>query len=76
VRRAHVPAQRGEAGSPRKGQTTQAGIPGLQAREHVKKARYSFPAGVSSGSSVSAASVVFSQCTSASLVARATLSNP
>lgn len=29
VRRAHVPAQRGEAGSPRKGQTTQAGIPGL-----------------------------------------------
>ena len=28
VRRAHVPAQRGEAGSPRKGQTTQAGIPG------------------------------------------------
>ncbi|MEU5568319.1 RNA-guided endonuclease InsQ/TnpB family protein [Streptomyces coeruleorubidus] len=35
VRRAHVPAQRGEAGSPRKGQPTQAGIPGLQAREHV-----------------------------------------
>ncbi|MEU6555902.1 RNA-guided endonuclease TnpB family protein [Streptomyces sp. NPDC046915] len=29
VRRAHVPAQRGEAGSPRKGHTTQAGIPGL-----------------------------------------------
>ncbi|MFD6549160.1 RNA-guided endonuclease InsQ/TnpB family protein [Streptomyces sp. NPDC058398] len=29
VRRAHVPAQRVEAGSPRKGQTTQAGIPGL-----------------------------------------------
>ncbi|MFJ3213251.1 RNA-guided endonuclease InsQ/TnpB family protein [Streptomyces flaveolus] len=29
VRRAHVPAQRGEAGSPRKGQPTQAGIPGL-----------------------------------------------
>ena len=29
VRRAHVPAQRGEAGSPRKGQTTQPGIPGL-----------------------------------------------
>ncbi|MEU5213169.1 zinc ribbon domain-containing protein [Streptomyces sp. NPDC020742] len=29
VRRAPVPAQRGEAGSPRKGQTTQAGIPGL-----------------------------------------------
>ncbi|MFJ8794729.1 zinc ribbon domain-containing protein, partial [Streptomyces sp. NPDC102462] len=29
VRQAHVPAQRGEAGSPRKGQTTQAGIPGL-----------------------------------------------
>ncbi len=29
VRRARVPAQRGEAGSPRKGQTTQAGIPGL-----------------------------------------------
>ncbi|MFE2039795.1 RNA-guided endonuclease InsQ/TnpB family protein [Streptomyces sp. NPDC059477] len=36
VRRAHVPAQRGEAGSPRKGRTTQAGIPGLWAREHVK----------------------------------------
>ncbi|WP_327188956.1 RNA-guided endonuclease TnpB family protein [Streptomyces xinghaiensis] len=36
VRRAHVPAQRGEAGSPRKGLTTQAGIPGLQARKHVK----------------------------------------
>ncbi|MCC5036940.1 transposase [Streptomyces sp. WAC 00631] len=36
VRRAPVPAQRGEAGSPRKGQTTQAGIPGLQTREHVK----------------------------------------
>ncbi|MFD6323541.1 RNA-guided endonuclease InsQ/TnpB family protein [Streptomyces sp. NPDC058442] len=34
--RAKVPAQRGEAGSPRKGQTAQAGIPGLQAREHVK----------------------------------------
>ncbi|MFF4136401.1 RNA-guided endonuclease TnpB family protein [Streptomyces mirabilis] len=31
-----VPAERVEAGSPRKGQTTQAGIPGLQAREHVK----------------------------------------
>ncbi|MGD1216882.1 RNA-guided endonuclease InsQ/TnpB family protein [Streptomyces krungchingensis] len=29
VRRAHVPAQRGEAGSPRKGRTAQAGIPGL-----------------------------------------------
>ncbi|MEU5507612.1 RNA-guided endonuclease InsQ/TnpB family protein [Streptomyces fungicidicus] len=29
VRRAHVPAQRGEAGSPRKGQATQAGISGL-----------------------------------------------
>jgi hypothetical protein len=29
VRRAHVPAQRVEAGSRRKGQTTQAGIPGL-----------------------------------------------
>ncbi|MER6126804.1 zinc ribbon domain-containing protein [Streptomyces sp. NPDC001795] len=29
VRRTHVPAQRVEAGSPRKGQTTQAGIPGL-----------------------------------------------
>ncbi|MEV7861022.1 RNA-guided endonuclease TnpB family protein [Streptomyces hirsutus] len=29
VRRAPVPAQRGEAGSPRKGQTTQAGFPGL-----------------------------------------------
>ncbi|MET8178742.1 zinc ribbon domain-containing protein [Streptomyces sp. NPDC005336] len=29
VRRAHVPAQRVEAGSPRQGQTTQAGIPGL-----------------------------------------------
>jgi len=29
VRRAHVPAQRGEAGSPRKGQPTQTGIPGL-----------------------------------------------
>ncbi|WPB94876.1 RNA-guided endonuclease InsQ/TnpB family protein [Streptomyces malaysiensis] len=29
VRRAHVPAQRVEAGSPRNGQTTQAGIPGL-----------------------------------------------
>ncbi|MGY3204394.1 RNA-guided endonuclease InsQ/TnpB family protein [Streptomyces sp. TE5632] len=28
VRRAHVPAQRGEAGSPRKGRTAQAGIPG------------------------------------------------
>ncbi|NGO73097.1 RNA-guided endonuclease TnpB family protein [Streptomyces boncukensis] len=38
VRRAHVPAQRGETGSPRKGQTTQAGITGLQAREHVKVA--------------------------------------
>jgi putative transposase len=36
VRRAHVPAQRGEAGSPRKGRTTQAGIPGPQTREHVK----------------------------------------
>ncbi len=36
VRRAPVPAQRGEAGSPRKGLTTQAGIPGLQARRHVK----------------------------------------
>lgn len=36
VRRAHVPAQRGEAGSPRKGPTTQAGIPDLQARRHVK----------------------------------------
>ena len=30
VRRAHVPAQRGEAGSPRKGQPTRAGIPGLR----------------------------------------------
>jgi len=29
VRRAHVPAQRGEAGSPRKGHTTQTGITGL-----------------------------------------------
>ncbi|MFF9457463.1 zinc ribbon domain-containing protein [Streptomyces flaveolus] len=29
VRRAPVPAQRGEAGSPRKGRTTQAGTPGL-----------------------------------------------
>ncbi|WP_373463359.1 zinc ribbon domain-containing protein [Streptomyces sp. B4I13] len=29
VRRALVPAQRGEAESPRKGQTIQAGIPGL-----------------------------------------------
>ncbi|GJF25035.1 RNA-guided endonuclease InsQ/TnpB family protein [Streptomyces sp. HO565] len=29
VRRAPVPAQRGEAGSPRKGQTTQTGTPGL-----------------------------------------------
>ncbi|MGW7520796.1 RNA-guided endonuclease InsQ/TnpB family protein [Streptomyces sp. NPDC054796] len=29
VRRAPVPAQRGEAGSPRKGHTTQAGSPGL-----------------------------------------------
>ncbi|GGJ21428.1 RNA-guided endonuclease InsQ/TnpB family protein [Streptomyces brasiliensis] len=29
VRRAHMPAQRGEAGSPRKGQPTQAGLPGL-----------------------------------------------
>ncbi|MGW2557068.1 helix-turn-helix domain-containing protein [Streptomyces sp. NPDC001635] len=29
VRRARVPAQRDEAGSPRKGHTTQAGIPGL-----------------------------------------------
>ncbi|MEU1410047.1 RNA-guided endonuclease TnpB family protein [Streptomyces sp. NPDC005731] len=29
VRRAHVPAQPDEAGSPRKGQPTQAGIPGL-----------------------------------------------
>ncbi|MGA5205124.1 zinc ribbon domain-containing protein [Streptomyces variegatus] len=38
VRRARVPAQRGEAGSPRKGHTTQAGIPGLQAREHVNRA--------------------------------------
>ncbi|GGV62032.1 RNA-guided endonuclease InsQ/TnpB family protein [Streptomyces massasporeus] len=37
VRRAHVPAQRGEAGSPRKGQPTRAGIPGLQAREHVNR---------------------------------------
>jgi putative transposase len=37
VRRAHVPAQRGEAGSSRKGQPTQAGIPGLQAREHVNR---------------------------------------
>jgi putative transposase len=36
VRRAHVPAQRGEAGSPRKGRTTQAGISGPRAREHVK----------------------------------------
>jgi putative transposase len=36
VRRAHVPAQRGEAGSPRKGRMTQAGIPGPQTREHVK----------------------------------------
>ncbi|MGW2802015.1 zinc ribbon domain-containing protein [Streptomyces sp. NPDC001269] len=35
VRRAHVPAQRGEAVSPRKGQTPQAGVSGLQAREHV-----------------------------------------
>ncbi|WP_446466919.1 RNA-guided endonuclease TnpB family protein [Streptomyces sp. BRA346] len=34
--RTKVPAQRVEAGSPRKGQPTQAGIPGLQAREHVK----------------------------------------
>ncbi|MGW7496411.1 RNA-guided endonuclease InsQ/TnpB family protein [Streptomyces luteogriseus] len=38
VRRAHVPAQRGEAGSPRKCQMAQAGIPGLQAREHVNRA--------------------------------------
>ncbi|MFJ7293490.1 RNA-guided endonuclease InsQ/TnpB family protein [Streptomyces collinus] len=30
VRRAHMPAQRGEAGSPRKSHTTQAGIPGLR----------------------------------------------
>ncbi|MER7478765.1 transposase [Streptomyces sp. NPDC126510] len=30
VRRAHVPAQRGEAGSPRKSPSTQAGIPGLR----------------------------------------------
>ncbi|MFH0244399.1 RNA-guided endonuclease InsQ/TnpB family protein [Streptomyces sp. HK10] len=37
VRRAHVPAQRGEAGSLRKGRTTRAGIPGLWAREHVKR---------------------------------------
>ncbi|WP_432172672.1 zinc ribbon domain-containing protein [Streptomyces sp. Tue6028] len=29
VRRAHLPAQRGEAGSTRKGRTAQAGIPGL-----------------------------------------------
>ncbi|MFD8033009.1 RNA-guided endonuclease InsQ/TnpB family protein [Streptomyces sp. NPDC059717] len=36
VRRAHVPAQRVEAGSLRKGQTTQAGSPGLKPREHVK----------------------------------------
>ncbi|MFF3897666.1 RNA-guided endonuclease InsQ/TnpB family protein [Streptomyces sp. NPDC001812] len=36
VRRAPVPAQRGEAGSPRKARTSQAGIPGLQSREHVK----------------------------------------
>ncbi|MBW8705306.1 hypothetical protein MBT84_37470 [Streptomyces sp. MBT84] len=38
VRRAHVPAQRGEAGSPRKGQATQAGVPGVKAMEHVKLA--------------------------------------
>ncbi|OCC09784.1 RNA-guided endonuclease TnpB family protein [Streptomyces sp. PTY087I2] len=33
---AKAPAQRDEAGSHRKGQPTQAGIPGLQARVHVK----------------------------------------
>ncbi|MGW7403209.1 zinc ribbon domain-containing protein [Streptomyces sp. NPDC054833] len=36
VGRAHVPAQRVAAGSRRKGQTTQAGIPGLWSMEHVK----------------------------------------
>ncbi|MGW1041787.1 RNA-guided endonuclease TnpB family protein [Streptomyces sp. NPDC002547] len=36
VRRAHVPTQRVEAGSPRKGQTTQAGSSGLKSREYVK----------------------------------------
>ncbi|MGW5345021.1 RNA-guided endonuclease InsQ/TnpB family protein, partial [Streptomyces sp. NPDC004050] len=35
VRRAPVPAQRREAGSPRKGQTARAGIPVLQGGEHV-----------------------------------------
>ncbi|MGW5344931.1 hypothetical protein [Streptomyces sp. NPDC004050] len=33
------PAQRREAGSPRKGQTARAGIPVLQGGEHVKYAR-------------------------------------
>ncbi|QKV67934.1 MULTISPECIES: RNA-guided endonuclease InsQ/TnpB family protein [Streptomyces] len=36
VRRAPVPAQRGEAGSPRKGRTAQAGVPALEAGKHVK----------------------------------------
>ncbi|MFJ8712501.1 RNA-guided endonuclease InsQ/TnpB family protein [Streptomyces violaceus] len=36
--RTKVPAQRGEAGSLRKGQPTQAGIPGLHAGEHVNEA--------------------------------------
>ncbi|WP_349628754.1 zinc ribbon domain-containing protein [Streptomyces benahoarensis] len=34
--RTKFPAQRGEAGSPRKGRQAQTGIPGIQAREHVK----------------------------------------
>ncbi len=38
VGRAHVRAQRREAGSPRKGQTTQAVIHGLEAGEHVNSA--------------------------------------
>ncbi|QNP73281.1 IS200/IS605 family element transposase accessory protein TnpB [Streptomyces roseirectus] len=45
VRRAPVPAQRGEAGSPRKGRTTQAGIPGLRTREHVNVRGVDGPAG-------------------------------
>ncbi|WP_405743924.1 transposase [Streptomyces sp. NBC_01525] len=37
--RTKFPAQRGEAGSPRKGRQAQTGIPGIQAREHVKSVR-------------------------------------
>jgi putative transposase len=36
--RTKAPAQRGEAGSPRKGRTTQAGILALQGEEYVKSA--------------------------------------